>query len=565
MRKIGNYKVEDKPIGQGGMGQVLRGKDSIGRPVAIKEILPQFVSDPEYRTRIEREITFLMQFDHPSVVRIYDHFELNGNLYIVMELVEGKNVEDFINERGALPYSEALQYMVRLLDAMAHVHEKGIIHRDIKPGNIMIRPNGDICLLDFGVAKLDNPYGTNGVTGTQLGAIIGTDGYMSPEQAAGMTIDRRADIYALGCVMFFMLTGRHAYPTLGSDFETSYAILNKPFPRLDTYVGGIPEVVQDYLNRAVDRNMMQRYQTARAFKNDLENLLNNGTSIRSRSINRNIQLTIGRENCDLLMDENNFRISRHHATITRKAFTGGVYYVFTDNSSNGTLIDGMVYTKGMSYNIPRGEYPTILLAGDPSCRIDMHAVAERLDRMADEAAREELEMNPGYVNPENGKSGYSDMSRGIPYPPTPPDMDKGGKYSNADNMGQAFINVFKNYANFKGRSGRGEYWWWALLSLIISTAIIAISLAFDLPVEYLPYVTMPWSLATLLPNLAVGVRRLHDTGRSAWVFFLLYIGSILFVPGIVLLVFLAQKGEPMQNKYGPGEGQLPRVNSKRPY
>lgn len=550
MRKIGNYKVDDKPIGQGGMGQVLRGKSPDGVSVAIKEILPQFVSDPEYRVRIEREITFLMQFDDPSVVRIYDHFELNGNLYIVMELVEGLNIEDYVNEHGAIPFKDALGYMVKLLDAMSHVHEKGIIHRDIKPGNIMIRPNGDICLLDFGVAKIDNPNGMNNHTATQLGAIIGTDGYMSPEQAAGMTIDRRADIYALGCVMFFMLTGRHAYPKLSSDFETSYAILNNPFPRLDSVVGGIPEVVQEYLDKAVNRNMMQRYQTATAFRNDLQNLLTNGTSIRSRSVNRNIQLTIGREGCDILMDENNYRISRHHATITRKAFTGGTYYVFTDCSSNGTLIDGMVYTKGMSYNIRQGEYPTIMLAGEPSCRLDIRGITQRLDDMAEKAMQEEfgtpMPAGGGYRNPAGGSYGS----------PTPPPTG-GGKYSDADSMIQAFKNVFNNYANFKGRAGRGEYWWWVLFNIIIVTIFALIFIATDFN-ENVYYVLGVWDLVTLLPGMAVGVRRFHDTGKSAWIYFLLLLFSGFVIPAILMLVLLCKKGEAGPNKYGPGAGQLPR-------
>ncbi len=536
MRKIGNYTVEDTPIGTGGMGQVLRGVGPDGTAVAIKEILPQYVSDPEYRQRIEREILFLMQFDHRSVVRIYDHFELDGKLYIVMELVDGLNLEDYVHKNGAIPWEEALRFMANILDAMDHVHSKGVIHRDIKPGNIMIRENGEICLLDFGVAKSDSLPGASG-TQTVLGSIIGTDGYMSPEQAGGLTINYRADIYALGCVLYFMLTGRHAYAKLSSDYETQYAILNKPFPKVSDVKAGVPLTVEGAIAKAVDRNMTARYDSCAEFRDRLLRLLAGGTEGGTISRAHNISLTIGRENCDIPIDVNNTRVSRHHATITRKQFTGGVYYVFTDNSANGTLIDGMVYTRGMSYNIRSGENPEILLAGDPTAKLDIQSILHRLEQIAEISG---VEISGGEVGGGENVIG-----------PTPPGQEHYGKYSDADSLGQAFKNVFNNYANFKGRAGRGEYWWWFLFNVFVGILFSVVFIATDFDLNVL-YVLPIWSLVTLIPNLAVGVRRFHDIGKNGGLFFLLTFLSGLIVPAVFLIVFLCRKGDPLQNKYGPG-------------
>lgn len=568
MRQIGIYQVEDEPIGRGGMGQVLRGVRPDGVAVAIKEILPQFVSDLQYRDRIEREIKFLMQFDHNRVVRVYDHFELDHKLYIVMELVEGQNVEEYVAEHGPLPWQDALIYMERLLDAMQHVHSKNVIHRDIKPGNVMLRPDPsnpgqlDVCLLDFGVAKdASTPIGASG--GTMLGSIIGTDGYMSPEQAAGMTIDYRADIYALGCVLYFMITGRHAYEKLDSDFETQYAILNKPFPRIADRVQGVPKEVQETLDMATNRKMTERFQNCTEFRNRVALLARGGTIAGSRAYARNIQVTIGREDCDIIIDPNNYRVSRRHATITRKQFTGGIYYVYTDESSNGTLIDNMVYTRGMSYNIPQGAYPEILLAGDPECRLDLPSITRILDEMALRAQEEDLGTTESGEDRSSGRGNSRgngrdrDRDGGLENTPPAP-----GSYSNADNMAEAVKNVFRRYVDFSGRSGRGEFWWWQLFNIIILTAVSAIYIATDFETPEVLIVSGVWALATFLPTMAVSIRRLHDTGRSWGTYILCTLFSAALVPAIILLVRYCEKGEPINNEYGPGEAQMPRRRRK---
>jgi len=369
MKQISNYQVEDTPIGSGGMGQVLKGYAPDGTPVAIKEILPQFVMDMEYRSRIDREIGFLQKLNNDNIVKIYDHFQLGNNLYIVMEMVEGRNIEQFVGQHGAIPVAQAVQYMVKILKTIQYVHEQNIIHRDIKPSNIMIRPNNEICLLDFGIAK-DT---TSTVGGTLVGTVIGTDGYMSPEQADGMSIDHRSDIYSLGCVFFFMLTGHHAYNKLGSDVETMLNIVNKPFPRISEYVEGVPQSIQNVMDHATDKNMLKRYQSCREFCSELMKVSGIGTRI-SGNKQQGISVSVGRENCDICVGVNNYKVSRHHADIHLRHFTGGTYYVYTDCSSNGTLIDGKMYTKGMSCNIQNGTTPTIYLAADPTSQLNWEEV-----------------------------------------------------------------------------------------------------------------------------------------------------------------------------------------------
>lgn len=372
MRQISNYQVEDTPLGSGGMGQVLKGYAPDGTPVAIKEILPEFVMDMEYRVRIDREINCLKKLSNENIVKIYDNFQLGNNLYIVMELVEGLNIEQYVSQNGAIQLGNAVQYMVKILQTIQYVHEQGIIHRDIKPSNIMIRPNNEICLLDFGIAKDTNAKGP-GLTNTMLGTVIGTDGYMSPEQADGMDIDHRSDIYSLGCVFYFMLTAHHAYNRMGSDVETKLNIVNKPFPRISQYVQGVPQAIQDVMDHATDKNMLKRYQSCREFRSELMKVSGIGTRI-SGNKQHGISVSIGRENCDICVGVNNYKVSRHHADIHLRNFTGGTFYVYVDCSSNGTLIDGKMYTKGMSCNIPNGTTPTIYLAADPSSQLNWEEV-----------------------------------------------------------------------------------------------------------------------------------------------------------------------------------------------
>ncbi len=376
MRQIGHYTVDDVPVGEGGMGRVLRGWAPNGLLVAIKEILPEYVVDSEFRYRIQQEINFLVKLrGKPGIVNVYDSFELNNHLYIVMEFVEGQSIEQYVTANGKIPLKAAVKYMVRILEAMQYVHGELLVHRDIKPGNIMIRPDNTICILDFGVAK--NAGQSPGAGHTVMGTVIGTDGYMSPEQANGMSIDHRSDIYSLGCVFFYMLTGQHAYTSDGNDVKMMMDIVNKPFPRLKDFISSVPTEVNEAMEKATNKNMMLRYQSCREFGMDLTAYIkrvDGGTKIDPPMSPDELCVSIGREMCDICAGTDNQKVSRHHADVKYKVRDGKPYYVYTDCSSNGTTIDGNKLMRGMSFNVPEGVKPTIWLAHDPSSPLDWDQV-----------------------------------------------------------------------------------------------------------------------------------------------------------------------------------------------
>ena len=378
MRQIANFTIEDEPIARCGMGQIFRGYDGQGNVVAIKEILPEFATDWSIRTRIEKEVEFLLKCDHPSIVKLHLAFfdEQTQNYYIIMEMVDGLNIEQYVMRNGPIPEQESIEMILKILDALQCVHNAHIIHRDIKPSNIMIRPNGNICLLDFGVAKdMESGGGNVTIAGTQ----IGTDGYMSPEQANGYSINYNTDIYSLGCVLFFMLTGHHAYNVLGSDFETKDAILSQKFPRLSKYNKNASEVLQRILDNATDKNMTKRYQNCYEFIG----ALTSGTHIsHTSSSNMAVMISIGREKCDIIVKDSEQKISRHHADVELKAMTGNRYYIFTDCSSNGSIVNGKLIHKS-SVNIPVvGADPEIYLARVKDGKLNWNDVVSELNKRA---------------------------------------------------------------------------------------------------------------------------------------------------------------------------------------
>ena len=296
-----------------------------------------------------------------------------------MELVEGLNIEQYVTKHGAIPEQQAVELMLKILDALQCVHNAHIVHRDIKPSNIMIRPDGNVCLLDFGVAKdMDNNNGS-----TIPGSIIGTNGYMSPEQADGFSINFRSDIYSLGCVFYYMLTGHHAFNTLASEFETANAILNNEFPRLSKYKSGLSDILQRILDKATNKNMMLRYQNCYEFMA----ALSNGTHVSHTGTLAPVLISIGREMCDIIINDADRKISRHHADVELKEFTGGKYYVFTDCSANGTVVNRKPLRKS-SISIPANDSaPEIYLAGVVDGHLDWDKVVDELNKRA-QAAQE---------------------------------------------------------------------------------------------------------------------------------------------------------------------------------
>jgi eukaryotic-like serine/threonine-protein kinase len=262
---IGPYQISAR-IGTGGMGEVYRARDTkLNRQVAIKVLLPAVANDPDRLARFSREAQLLASLNHPHIAQIHG-FETAGGLHaLVMELVEGPTLADRI-ARGAIPIDEALAIAKQIAEALEAAHEQGVIHRDLKPANIKVRPDGMVKVLDFGLAKaIDSTSRESvdatrspdpGVLATGIGVIVGTAAYMSPEQARGMAVDKRTDIWAFGCVLYEMLTARPAFP--GETISDTIAAVLDREPDVRALPADTPASVKHLLRRCLDKDLKQR-------------------------------------------------------------------------------------------------------------------------------------------------------------------------------------------------------------------------------------------------------------------------------------------------------------------
>src|SRR5262245_51339697 len=219
--RFGHYLIV-APIGAGGMGEVYRARDTtLDRDVAIKVLPELFAADPERLARFQREAKTLAALNHPNIAQVHGVVNLPGDSHgvgVVMEFVDGEDLADRL-KRGAIPLDEAIPIARQIAEGLEAAHERGVVHRDLKPANIKVREDGTVKVLDFGLAKLTSPDGgsldganpTNSPTitspATHAGVILGTAAYMAPEQAKGRAVDKRADIWAFGCVLYEMLSG----------------------------------------------------------------------------------------------------------------------------------------------------------------------------------------------------------------------------------------------------------------------------------------------------------------------------------------------------------------------
>lgn len=268
--EILNYRVI-RQIGSGGMGQVYLAQNrDINQLVAIKSLHPQYANNAALRARFKQEAEMLSSLNHPNIVKFLNYVENANGVFLIMEYVEGDTLEDFINKKnGLIVEKRAYPMMCEILDAFSYAHHRGIVHRDIKPSNIFLNKDGQIKVMDFGIAQILSETGDD--SSKQR---MGTPEYMSPEQVYGHTVDQRSDIYSLGILFHQMLTGRAPYDsTTLSELEIKRRVISDPLPRLKTYYPYISEGLQKVVDKATDKDPKHRYTNCEEMKKAIKNVL----------------------------------------------------------------------------------------------------------------------------------------------------------------------------------------------------------------------------------------------------------------------------------------------------
>lgn len=252
-------------LGQGGMAVVWRAEDRLlGRPVAVKILREQYAQDPEFLARFRSEARAAAALNHPGVVAVYDVGADHDRHYLVMELVDGQDLKQIIRERAPLPVDEAIRIGIELARAVAQAHKAGLVHRDIKPQNILVGPDGRMKVADFGIARAVAEAGM-----TAPGIVLGTVHYLSPEQAAGQGATPASDVYALGVVLYEMLTGRLPY-TADSGVGVAMKILREDPPPLSQVNPAVPDLLARLVARAMARQSEERFPDAKVLADALE-------------------------------------------------------------------------------------------------------------------------------------------------------------------------------------------------------------------------------------------------------------------------------------------------------
>src|SRR5215831_6184473 len=270
--RLGPYEIL-APIGAGGMGEVYRAFDSrLDRHVAIKVLPEHLAQNPQALARFVRETKAVAALSHPNLLAIFDTGVENGISYAVTELLEGETLRASL-KRAPLSWRKAVEIGTALAEGLAAAHAKGITHRDLKPDNVFITADGRIKILDFGLARVQPARtGSDDATQTEAGTVLGSPGYMSPEQVRGTPVGPASDIFSLGCVLYEMITGRRAFPgqTMA---ETASSILRDPPRELVTTGVQAPAELERLIFSCLEKNCEQRFQSARDLASNLRTIL----------------------------------------------------------------------------------------------------------------------------------------------------------------------------------------------------------------------------------------------------------------------------------------------------
>src|SRR5438270_1621437 len=265
LQKIGKYDITEV-LGEGGMGIVYKAIDpGIGRPVAIKMMTGGFADNPDLLKRFQREAQSAGTLQHPNIVIIYELGTHDGNPYMAMEFISGESLETIVSSHRRMSLVDKMDIMIQMLNGLQYAHEHGIVHRDIKPGNIMVLKDGTVKIVDFGIARIsDNSM-------TKTGQIVGTINYMSPEQFNGHVVDGRSDIFSAGVLLYEFLTG--VLPFDGAETPSVILkILNEPPPPLKNHLQNFPPELEEVMKKSLAKDREERYASAGDFAFDLSRL-----------------------------------------------------------------------------------------------------------------------------------------------------------------------------------------------------------------------------------------------------------------------------------------------------
>src|SRR5437899_7896255 len=252
-------------LGQGGMGAVYKARDKeLDRVVALKLIRSEFAKNPEILRRFKQELILARQVTHKNVIRIYDLGQADGIKFITMDFVEGRDLRQLLVEKGKFPPEQAARIMLQICRALEAAHTEGVIHRDLKPQNIMLDSGGRVYVMDFGIARSAYLPGM-----TQTGALIGTPEYMSPEQARGEKLDERSDIFSLGVIFYEILTGKLPYPS-DTPLATLWKRMQEPVTPPSKLEPSLPPSINETVVRALEIEPEQRFASARGMAHQLE-------------------------------------------------------------------------------------------------------------------------------------------------------------------------------------------------------------------------------------------------------------------------------------------------------
>lgn len=267
-KKIGSYVVE-KVLGKGGMGEVyLASHELLERKVALKRLL---APDDEKAAahlgeRFRREGRALAQLSHQGIVGVYDLFTWRGDFYMALELIDGMDLAELL-KKGPLPVDVSALIALRVAEALEHAHFHDIVHRDVKPANVMVSKSGDVKLMDFGVARDDNLDSV-----TKTGMLVGTPAYLAPEVIKGEPAGEKNDIYALGATLYYMLSGRRMFAHATPE-NIYHLIATGSYPRLSSVARGVPRALRRIVGKCLEKNPKRRYASAAALRHDLERFL----------------------------------------------------------------------------------------------------------------------------------------------------------------------------------------------------------------------------------------------------------------------------------------------------